>query len=116
MIGPLLSAKVGWRQTWNHSIKGALGGPNDQMERYIPMACESTDRRRLSWLRRFKKMGFFRAVTWSSQLGVNRPNCTLQYPNRSLAVNSYSLIRAVDAGLVPPLTYFVPQLSLKLYF
>jgi len=98
-------------------MNGALGEPNDQMERYIPMPCEGTDRKRLSRLRRFKnKWVFSRAAMRSSQFGVNRPNFTLQYPNRSLAENSYSLIRAVDIELVPSLTYFVPRLSLRLYF
>jgi hypothetical protein len=59
-------------------MNGALEEPIDQMERYIPMPCEGTDRKRLSRLRRFKsKWSFFRAVMRSSQFGVNRPNLPL---------------------------------------
>jgi hypothetical protein len=36
---------VAGRQTWNYSIKSALAGPKAQIELYIPMACEGTDRK-----------------------------------------------------------------------
>jgi len=96
-------------------MKGALGGPNDQTERYILMACEGTDRRQLSRLRRFKKWAFSCGDP-IKPIGRESPQLYASVSKLQFTGSSYTLIRAVDAGLVPSLTYFVPKLSLKLYF
>jgi hypothetical protein len=80
------------------------------------MACEGTDRRQLSRLRRFKKNGLFSCGDPIKPIGRESSQLYASVSKSQFTVSSYSLIRAVDAGLVPSLTYFVPKLSLKLYF
>jgi hypothetical protein len=63
-----------------------------------------------------KRHGLFSCADSVKPIGRESSQLYASVSKSQFTVSSYSLIRAMDAGRVPPLIYFVPQLSLKLYF